>query len=414
MLQLIFERLKLSDLLRVIESDDALLEPAIWAFRHKHSHNLIGINGPGFPFGAMFNISIRMHPGVIELQNFETTLKVLQLFGGSIQRLHIIYKEMQRFEMADINELILMNCADTLIHFGMTFRTNNMNSEVISTKFLNVESVTLSEGDFNGDFPFDLNEKFPKMRTLELNRLVNNTDKLIDRHFPRLEHLKVYFPYDGGLNESQIERVLQKNPRINSVTAGKPSPGFLNILSNNLRFKNLHLHDLHWDFFTADGPVVHFETVKKLSMQMLFHIIPTLVNIPLSFGELIEIKLTWRCSELSSQWVQFVEGNENLEKLDIEFDRGDCTEYAHLADLKLPKLREVQLKGIDLDNDEMDDFFDKIKQWINVKTIRFVDIPKDEIDLLRDKIILEWKMNIFASDHSEDLVSVVISKTQLR
>lgn len=173
-----------------------------------------------FYFGAMFNISLQMSPGLIQIQNYETTKKVLQLFGGCIQKLSISYVDMKQSEVIEINELIRIKCADKIILFGVTIPTANMfHSTMMSSIFPNVDSVSLSGGGFDVDIKIDLNEKFPKWRTLELDRLTNKSNHLVDRCFPHLECSKVYFPYDGELTESQIECVLQKNPTVKRFTA---------------------------------------------------------------------------------------------------------------------------------------------------------------------------------------------------
>lgn len=69
-LQLIFEQIKLSDLLRIIESDAMLVQPAIWVFRHTHAHQLIKINGPNFFLGKKFNVSIGRENDLIEIQDY--------------------------------------------------------------------------------------------------------------------------------------------------------------------------------------------------------------------------------------------------------------------------------------------------------------------------------------------------------
>lgn len=406
--QLIFEQLKLSDLLHIIEADTAFLEPAVWAFRYKHRNSVIHINGPGFYYGSMFNISFRMGPGLVELQNYETSKRVLQTFGSCIQRLHISCLDMKQSEIVDINDLIRTKCGERLIHFGVTFPTANMHSEVITSILPNVESVSLSGGDVNADAQIDLNQQFPKMHTLELDRLYHMVD---DHYFPHLKRLKVHFPY-GGLNESEIERVLQRNPQINSVTAIKASPNFLTILHNNLfDLEELELFDLHWDFFTVNGPTVHFESVKRIHLNLLFSMTPNWMHIPFSFGQqLEEIKMFWRCSELNTQWIQFIENNSNIQRFEVEFDGGNCGEYAQLGALQLPHLKELKLHRIQLVKSKTDELFNKIKQWGNIERIDFGDVAREQVDLLRNCIDLEWNLNIFRSESSEELVDVVITK----
>lgn len=79
-------------------------------------------------------------------------------------------------------------------------------------------------------------------------------------------------------------------------------------------------------------------------------------------------------SEGFQQWLPLIEDNVNIQKLMAE----PCSKYAYLANVSLPDLNEIFLRGIDLNADsEFTDFFSGIKGRARGVKVHLIHYPPD-------------------------------------
>lgn len=409
-MELFFENLKTSDLLNIIESDETLLEPVIWAFCHNHGQKLIKISGSFFFLGRMSSTnSFGVEESYLDIQNYELTLKVFNTFGYSIHKLHVNYVGMGSLEIVEINRLIGEKCAGQLTELGATFRNNELNALLTSSIFPNVETVKLFVGRLRENI--DLNQIFPQLKSLTLHSAITSAAGLIDRHFPHLIDLTIEFFNRPGLTEQHFETMLQKNRQITSITVDHCSLNFLEAVHKHLpHLESLCLNNLRSNLFdlTTNVPVIRFESVKQFTLQVLLKHSLSPSIIPFEFGDrLEEVKLIWTHFRIGDQWTAFIERNTNIHKLTVDYLSGDYNDYACLTDLDIPKLKEIELQGIDLNHrDEIDHFFRNVRKWKHLERIHFVDAWKNQTDMLRT-LSAGWEMDEFENaDDSDDWVNV--------
>lgn len=95
---LICEKLEIPDLLNAIESDDAVLDPGKWIFKHVHlkAKKLIIIEGTAFNIDTDVT---QIEPDQLIIQDYEIALKVLKYFGSSITNLELNYKKLELYQI---------------------------------------------------------------------------------------------------------------------------------------------------------------------------------------------------------------------------------------------------------------------------------------------------------------------------
>lgn len=441
-----FENLEVSDLERVIESDGALMQPVLWALRRNLGRKLFSITRDFFrkdmntsSFMAQWSKDNFLRD---EFDGIDITKNIFEKFGNNIKKLHVT-SGLNSTEISELNQLIQDKCAKHLVHFGFSVSSDEVLEDLIPFAYPNVKHVAILWSNLmNGNSTIDLNEKFPSMKALELKQVTTRWVRsnfqidiaplqIFDNHFPHLErfYLELIPSTDAmivthiGVN-SDVERILEKNPNIKSVAVSGFEMHFLPILHSNLR--NLETLEfgrrLPADFFinpnNANNAEI-FETVKRFALDMAFyrHMINSPKSIAIRFPHLEELTLSTIDAKLSNQWCEFIETNRELTKLTIQFitnyDSRQRPEYAYLADLNLPLLKEIELERINATvSDEMDNFFDKIQagQLPGLERIVFSDISKTHTEAVRQKLPSTLKMTRLENVESNDSFDVVITK----
>lgn len=169
-LQLIFEHLDIPHVLSAIDSDDGVLEPAIWAFKHKHAHKIVIIDGS----------TVDNHTEAIEVEgdrfiikDYGTVLKFLKHFGNSITKLGVNYKELKLLSKIEaVNKLIDEKCSLTLTELHVTCFSDELQG--LTAVFPNVVNISFESSHIRGD-ALRLDHLFPQMRSLQLDRVTSQT-----------------------------------------------------------------------------------------------------------------------------------------------------------------------------------------------------------------------------------------------
>lgn len=411
-LHLIFEQLKIRDMLDVIECHPVFVEPTIMAFRYAYAEKIFKLNGNLFQKeknpNQTFEEHVTLRSRFIDVADYNITVKFLETFGSSIKNLNINYNGMKESEIITINRLIRENCNEKLKHFGMAFVYKHQPEPVALP---HVESITFSQANFSQ--PIDLNEIYPNMQRLEIGTNVFVPKNVIDRHFPRLKHFKMRYPIHSEYAENQIALIFQKNPQINSLTIGEVTTNYLRFLCNILpNLEYLELDDVSFRFITGSDASVHFDNVKKFTFRISAQVDGNVVNIPFAFGhQLTEVKMdSLVCSQLDVHWMRFLESNHNIQKFSFNFVFG-CSLFAHFPDIQLSNLKEFTLKGIDFHMaEEMDEFLRKLGQWASLEMVHFVDVPRDQFEQFEAKLTAEWTIVKLRNANSNDSIDGMLVK----
>lgn len=388
-LELIFERLKLPDLLSVIELNGAFLLPAQWACQHNFAYKLLKYN----KIESCFHKDIDDFNGVIQINTQDALLKVLNSFETSITNLHIKY--VKGSATSEMNGLLLEKCANRLRHLSIHFENNPPSLSMMF--FPNVKSVIISGGGIwveknmwhASNLTFNLNERFPKMRRLELLDVYTTSIDILDNHFSQLDQLEIDFKRSGALNETEIVRLFRKNPQIKCIKIKSFLVGFLEVLEAN--FSNLESLDLDWGY-PIHVRVYRFENMKKFTLKAYsFNREFGFDIIPFEFGnQLEELKVIWNCQHLGNRWVTFIKNNTNIQKLSIHFPQGTCEHYPYLTDVDIPMLKEFELEGINLKGAQI--LFDNMYKWLNLTKVKILNVPREDVRRFRPEISPEWTM----------------------
>lgn len=408
---LVFNHLDILDILHATEAFDAFQQPAVWWFRRFHAHKIIEINGRYFPhLGPDEVYHIHQKQGIIKIRSYQMTLKVLNTFGSAIENLQIDYKNIRRDELTQIQRIIDEKCINNLKYFGI--RDSPMYQiDVIPWTFPNVETVSLKSLQFRGDA--GLNESFPNMRSLDLSDFLYENGKPVDKHFPRLNEIRIDFgdrnPHIICLNETHIERMIQRNPQIKSAAFRNPSQDFLRFLHNNLpNLEALEVNDERKEIFSQYNDAIFFGSVKKFTLHMDHQFFKRPQHSSLTFGDnLEEFKLVLCCMSFRPIWIKFMERFANVPYYSIEFPRR-CEEYPDLSDLKVSNVREMRLKYIDLG--VFRNIFNKIKHQQQLETIHVIGLEQSEYRAIRDELSAEWTVNVSGNRNWDDKIDVVLSK----
>lgn len=401
--------MEIFDLLNITKVHSTFVQPAIWSFRHFQAYKIIEISGRYFPAskGQNQQHNIRQGDALILIYSYEMTLEILNTFGTAIEKLDLDYQNMHPNELADIQRIIREKCAINLKHFGVS--TNQPNYiDLIPSIFPNVESVSFMWIQL--DIDINLNEKFPNMRSLHLSSVLSENGNIIDHHFPHLNKISFHLRNNViGLNETHIERMLQKNAQIKSVNCKNPSQNFLQFLHENLpNMEALEVEDETKKIFSQNNRVIHFANVKQFTLHMDHRFFRDPEQFPFTFGDkLEEFKLIWCCDLFGSKWIEFFDRFANTPKLSIQFP-GRCVEYPNLTELNFSNVHELRLIYIDLG--VFRKIFKHIKQQQQLEMIHVIGIEPNDHLAIRNEINSDWEMDVLVNANRDDKIDVILTK----
>lgn len=345
-LTLIFERLKVKDLLNVSEaiprhspiSADVLLRRKV---KVTNSHVNFEIFAPILaekPFKETFKI-----------RDFELLLKTLMHFGGVIHRVAIQYDHISNTTAAAIStKYVNKYTGRSLTQLRLDALHTNI-LQLFTVPFEAVESLHLGiETPVNRHETLALNEIFPHLKSLNLTLRTKVDISLIECEFPQLEHLKLYMSKIAAEQKNQIFGLMEKNSHIKGIeiefypgTSERFDLERMNQLLPNLEHLTLHQFDIGND-------AIHFAHVRRLRWERV-----TTDSIQLlSFSHLESLKINEYYQEDFHEWEAFLGKNGNLSRLHVT--TVDETSCEHLVELtgklqKLTKLTIIQFGKIDVD-----------------------------------------------------------------
>lgn len=398
-LQLIFEYLDLPGLLAAIVSDEVVLEPAIYAFKHTFAQKMFVIDGSSFQNHTEI---VAMDADRVLIKDYITTLYTLKYFGTSISRLAINYKKMNPDQIIEISKLIGEYCAEKLNEIEISCENDEL--DALTATFPNVMKVLFIDSRISIE-NLRLDKLFPKMRSFELQKVSSSNTKYLYYYFQNLESFTVkYSVLSGWFKESRLEETLKVNPQIKHIDILPATHELVTKMSQYLPdLESLILTGLSEDFFRVHS-MIRFKSVKKfkLSIYRLVHLTPRFI--PFEFNDqLEEFELNWGQPEITDEWRKFIGNLMSLKKLKIKWQLKKCTTIAYITELKLINLESFTMENVNVDFVELNRFLLTLtKSWNKLHEIHLLNIDKSFLDDIQQSVT-EWMVSE-VSEVSDNLV----------
>lgn len=297
----ILDELDLYSLTMTAIANKKLTELADDVFKRKFARKAIGIFGP---LSMDPRYSVHILDTIITNYNFEVFSLILKTFGHLIEKVVIGYDGITLDQRKDIHNLIFEYSRNLTSVELMEWDENVL--KAFTNPLLAVDHLTLSgnlktksDGVFNffDKNSLKLNEIFPNIRKLSLDRLWVTNPSILNVHFSQLDYVRITLlpaPFNHPLEyyfskaKPAMEKLFEKNPQIRNLTIHNcNSLDYIRIVAENLpelEYFRVNFGRIEENY---SGNQFHFENVKKLYMKI--------GNIDLSqimtFGSVEEIRL---------------------------------------------------------------------------------------------------------------------------
>lgn len=343
---LIFEKLDLSTLMSVAETNGHLSNLVTYSVKQRFAKKLVNINIRNVVGEIGDHTNETDHQILIE----ESTIaqKVLEKFGHLIKRLRFKWGILRDFGIEEIRERINSFCSNGLVEFhevvGHRFKHT---FDVYTNTFPSVEVVTLS-GRYTrlNSKKQKFNELFPAIQNLTFD-WVDMTAAMEWAYFkyPQLKHLyiRTWSSYQKDIhNEIIADKLFKKNPQIEDLDVEYATPKFLKSVADDLP----HLRKLAIDRFLRGVSSIgrtdelRFKNVHVFKVQMGETIEPLPMAIPSNIhfdDNLEEFVIDSHPHDL--RWIEFIEKYPNLKKLRVT---------NHLSDAGVQRLIQMQRKFVEI------------------------------------------------------------------
>lgn len=406
--------------------DAAIVQLAYLAFRHSKAQKQIVVCDTAYTYWS-HGPKFAENETTIQIKDYATAIDFFKKFGSTIKYFHMDYTGVSLHyannpyssQMKHMIKDIPKECGN-VTHYEVTCAGSMHYDLMMPSKMANVEVLRFTRCHFHCGYYINLNKHFPNVRSLQFESTSTIYDGLLDYEFPNCVEFKFNFFNYNGFNNFQLQRMIQRNQQIKSFYVGNCTVDFLNTLATHLpSLESLELNEIESSRF--DKVIVgNFPAVKKFTLRLSKQdwSVTQTKYVPVKFSkQLTELHLVWECARFNDEWIEFIENNKGIETFSIRFGRGQCSRYADLADLRMPNLAHFEMHDIDLTNgDELDHFVLKVQQnqrWERLQTITFADIPRNHVDLLRNKFGLEWNFDEFTNKRSSAMVNVVLRKLSI-
>lgn len=321
---MIFEQLDLADLLELRKMSPYFKELADYIFSRDFASKAIVFH-QGFTYDRL----VDQH-NVLNLTDVSLIERLFKNYGPMISRLDISFKSDTKNESKEVIDLANRYCTDLKqLHL---FSYDQETLDDVNAPFLSVENV-LMYGDFRrlGSKTLQLNEIFPNLRTLLLDRLYLFDREETKQKYPKLQYLGLSLKLDEML-ENKIYEMIKKNSQIQNVSLHLGTPRYISMIKNLLpQLENLELHSFSAENFGN----FTLTTIKKLTVGS--NTIDGII-----FEALEELQFNFSRLD-GDNWADFIDKHPKLIKLDITGDPIDETLLPKIVG-KLPNLIEASFK----------------------------------------------------------------------
>lgn len=328
----------------------------------------------------------------IVIINHLTLQSLFRVFGDLIQKFKITFTYMGEFSnrqlVRDVNdkllslkELNLHGCRDDVLK-GFT---NTLNSVKLLRFF------TYSEKQI--EFDRKLNEIFPNLNTLFIERTSHSDWTFIEGAFPNLTVFEVDFPEDDSKNiilNSDVIKFLTVNPKIKTLAFERGNLTLLKGVNDVFpQLEHLFLRYIAKKFANNQTETVHFNALKRLTFISDSGESPAKVQ----FNKIEKLTLYLRF-RIYNNWIDFLskQVNPSIRELELAVGIGGLSKKEFLnvpqnfASLKVAKITGL---GVLL-ADDIVDFVGKSKNLTNLKAI--CKMSDDEMNRLDEILPKKWNV----------------------
>jgi len=284
-----FEDSDFHSLLALARISDVMAKYAVDSYKWKYASKPILISGPLSEEEKSAIHELETH---ISIKNYNLVKLTLQVFGNHIKTLVIDYKEIDLNQRKEIHRFIDGHCTDSLTAMTLMGMDENVLKNFRSPLKM-VENVTI-DGELKSKshsilhlssiFSYKnlkLNEIYPGLRRLTLNRMNVPDASIFDVEFSQLERVKITLlpaPYnepfinDFYKTKPAMIKLFEKNPQIQTlILQNCNSLDYLRIASS---LSNLNLLQVNFLPFEEKyiGSKIRFSNVKKIGFNMKYNI----------------------------------------------------------------------------------------------------------------------------------------------
>lgn len=392
----IIEQLPLSALISLAETNKQLSYLVVDVFRRKFGKTKMGFRTLFLDAPVIYNQT----EGPIQIQAYETVLKVLSYFGPAIENLKIQYYGSDDKTHSIINQLMNSQCSNTLEELDMD-SGKSVFFEDFTKPFKNLKNITVSgEFEWFGSEHFCFNEIFPTVSRLSLELVKIYDMSCFDREMPNLKHLEISFCIyyaPGCFRDEDIEKFLKKNQQIRKLKLSYLTRNMLKIIANELpNLESFQIEGYNEDDRDATASEVnskiHFDKLKSFSIKTSSKSLPS----NLSFAKLIEFQ-TDTNPRGCSKWIEFVEKNKYLKKYEVLGHFLENREVLRLAEANLNLVEAIIRCESDVEFETIAKFIKNTKQLEKLQLTFVYSVQKESLDkmfeLLRERFNDQWMIN---------------------
>lgn len=249
----------------------------------------------------------------ITIDNFVVASKMLKYFGKYIMRMELDFPTTDN-QTEEIEELVNLHCSQTL--FELIVRADNGDIFRSMTKpFQKVENILLKKHIKSlCNNVLNFNDLFPNLRSLNFVYVKVSDTRCIEQEFPHLEHLSIdvnQFETYEYFTVPVLERFMQKNTHLKSVSLQLVWPSVLKLVAENLpELESLEI--VHYYETNETHENIQFEKVHTFKMKQSSFSAPSNVT----FDELKELIIDG-CPTYCHRWLQFIEKHPKLQRLTV-------------------------------------------------------------------------------------------------
>lgn len=264
----------------------------------------------------------------ITINDFRLASKVLKYFGHLIVHLELDFPSTDN-QIEEIEELVNLHCSNTLTE--LIVRADNGDIFRSMTRpFQKVENIRLKKHIKNlCNKLLNFSDLFPSLRRLNFVYVKVSDTRCIEQIFPNLEHLQIdvnHFETSEYFTEPVLERFMQKNRHIRSLTLQLVTPSVLKLVAENL--PELEYLEVQHYYETNDtNNSIHFGKVKRFVMKQSSFSAPNNVI----FDELMDLHIDG-LPKYCRRWFQFIEMHPQLQRIEVtgrDLNASDIMRMAH-------------------------------------------------------------------------------------
>lgn len=315
---------------------------------------------------------------VIKLYDINFAMKIFEMFGNLITNLKIDYETLPAKQINVINEQIQKYCLDSLNHLEIGYIFGN---ELMSLKgpFSKAENVSIFNQSTHGILKtngMNFKQMFPKVRRFNVAGVSFTDPKCLEHNFPRLEHLNLNLKEK---NHEYIEKIIQLNPQLKSISLIEASWNLLNKVNQHVpTLTSLKLTNL--DRAKYEGKVIHFQNLKFFEFN---DYTKSLKKSYISFESLEEFDCYYSFDKFYDTFIQ----NKQLKK--IRIGRINNEQLLEIAE-KLSNLEEM-LTFYNT-NGSIEEVIQFLQQAHKLKLVIFAQIDSNTQSAIEKRLGNEWEI----------------------